>query len=257
MRLLFFLRKSVLHSGTRFPQISMRLSALRRLTLLDFPKTPACIVFLPGCPFRCHYCHNSEFVIPEKLAALAQDFIPEEVFFRFLETRKGLLEGIVVSGGEPTIHADLPDFLRKIREKGFCIKLDTNGVNPQMLRHLLSEHLLDYVAMDIKASPEKYSEFCGTTIDFAQIQESKNLLEKSGIPVEFRTTLVREFHDESEFLRIVEFLRGAKKYTLQNFQNRGGTLNPSWEQYSGFTEAELREKQKIAQDFVVQCDFRF
>lgn len=234
----------------------MLLSGLRRLTLLDFPATPSCIVFLPGCPFRCHYCHNSEFVLPKKLSVLAPDFIPEEAFFRFLKTRQGLLEGVVVSGGEPTIHPDLLHFLQKIRLLGFKIKLDTNGINPQVLQKILSEKLVDFVAMDIKASPNRYSEFCGKMIDFSQIQASKTLLENSEVTVEFRTTLVREFHNDSEFLKILEFLRGAKKYTLQNFQNRGGTLNPEWEKHSGFSESELQEKQKIAQGFVDLCEIR-
>ncbi len=234
----------------------LHLSGIRRLTLLDFPETPACIAFLPGCNFRCHYCHNSEFVLPEKIAVLARNFIPKDTFFRFLDTRKGLLEGVVVSGGEPTIHADLPDFLRAIRARGFQIKLDTNGSHPQMLSQLLAENLLDYVAMDIKASPARYSEFCGTAIDFSQIATSKDLLEKSEISVEFRTTLVREFHDDAEFLSILEFLRGSKKYALQNFQNRGGTLDSAWENYSGFSPIEIQQKKQLAENFVKSCFVR-
>jgi len=234
----------------------MKISALHRLTLLDFPGHIACIAFLPGCNFRCHYCHNADFVLPERLKKISQHFLSQEDFFQFLKTRKNLLEGVVISGGEPTIHSDLPDFLRAIRDLGFKRKLDTNGTHPEMLSKILQENLVDYVAMDIKSSEEKYSEFCGTTVSFSAIEQSKKLLEESSVKGEFRTTLIREFHDEGEFLRILQFIQGAKKYILQNFQNRGGTLNPQWKDFSGFSEKELQQRKKQALKYVKNCEVR-
>ena len=232
------------------------LSGIQRLTLLDFPGHTACTVFLPGCNFRCHYCHNSEFVLPKKIAQISQSFIPEEVFFSFLDRRKGLLDGVCVTGGEPTLHKDLPEFLEKIRERGFLIKLDTNGTNPRMIRVLLERNLVDYIAMDIKASPERYSEFVGVSNSISDIEISKDMLLSAPISVEFRTTLVKEFHDDEECKKIFSFLSGAKQYFLQNFRNEKGCLDESWEQYSGFSVEELEHKKRLALSLGLNCSVR-
>ncbi|MFA9262301.1 MAG: anaerobic ribonucleoside-triphosphate reductase activating protein, partial [Undibacterium sp.] len=134
----------------------MKLTAVQKFTLLDYPGRVACIAFTPGCDLRCGFCHNAEFVLPERLKELAGSFIDEEHFFAFLERRRGLLEGVVVSGGEPTIWRDLPEFLARIRSLGFLVKLDTNGNNPAMLRELFDRKLVDFVAMDVKTSLEEY-----------------------------------------------------------------------------------------------------
>ena len=132
----------------------MQLSAIKKSTLLDYPGKLATIIFTPGCNLRCRFCHNPEFVLPEELEKIRHDFIGEEVFFRFLQTRVGFLDGVVICGGEPTIHKDLPEFCQKIKNLGFLVKLDTNGSNPEMLELLLEQKLVDYIAMDIKHSPE-------------------------------------------------------------------------------------------------------
>lgn len=183
-----------------------------------------------------------------------------EEFFDFLKKRQGKLEGVVVSGGEPTIHADLPEFCRKIQSLGYKIKLDTNGTNPEMLKKLLDENLLDYVAMDIKASPERFEEFCGVsdveTKNFSSLRKSRDLLFSSGIDYELRTTLIKQFHDEEEFQKLCVFVQGAKKWVLQNFRASGGCLNPAWERYSGFTEEELFSFLNVAKHFVCKTELR-
>jgi len=264
----------------------MKLTAIQRLTLLDYPGHIACTVFTPGCNFRCHYCHNSEFVLPEKLEKIRRDFIPEETFFRFLERRKGKLEGVCVTGGEPTIHKDLPQFIEKIKAMGFLVKLDTNGSNPKMLADILEKKLVDYVAIDVKAGDMKhetqntkqriqdlvygsgfmihdssdeqikevtsssYESFCGTSVDMDAIKKSRDLIMDSGVDYEFRTTLVKEFHTDEEYSKILDFVKGAKRYSLQNFRGSAGCLNTKWETYSGFSKDELDNRRKRAEKFV-------
>ncbi len=231
----------------------MLISGIHTLTLLDYPGHVACILFTAGCNFRCGYCHNPEFVLPEKIKEHMHDMIPEEKIFKFLETRKGKLEGVVISGGEPTIHQGLPDFIRKVKSMGFLVKLDTNGTNPKMLKKLLDEKLLDYVAMDAKASPGRYGLLTGTKNNFSDIERSRDLIMASGVPHELRTTIVKGWHDETEMTKIAEWCAGAQKYTLQNFRPQK-TLDPSWKKYSGFTAVELQHLKKIAEKFVKKVE---
>lgn len=194
----------------------MKLHGLQKMTLLDFPGHVACTVFLGGCDFRCPYCHNFELV-----DGTAVPLMEEEEFFSFLSKRKGLLDGVAVTGGEPTIHADLPEFVRRIRSLGFPVKLDTNGYHPDMLRRLLEEKLIDYAAMDIKNSPEKYASTAGReTLDLSPVRESIALLMGSGTDYEFRTTVVKEFHEQRDFEEIGKMIEGAGKYFLQSFTDR-------------------------------------
>lgn len=233
----------------------MKISAIQKLTLLDFPGHVACTVFTAGCDLRCHCCHNSEFVLPEKIRRIASDFIPEAAFFTFLKTRRGLLDGVCVTGGEPAVQPDLPEFLRQIKAAGFLVKLDTNGNHPRVLQQLFEAKLVDYVAMDVKASPARYHEFTGKAAG-DNVTASRDLIMASGIDYEFRTTLVRQFHDADEFGKVLEFVKGARRYTLQNFQTRGGCLNADWERFQGFSESELKQKQKQAAPFVGECAIR-
>ncbi|MFH0834114.1 MAG: anaerobic ribonucleoside-triphosphate reductase activating protein [Patescibacteria group bacterium] len=229
----------------------MQIAALQKLTLLDFPGRTACTVFTPGCNFRCGFCHNPELVLPEKFPKL----ILEEKFFEFLDRRKGLLDGVCITGGEPTLQKDLLEFCKKIRKRGFAVKLDTNGSQPEVLEKLFRAGLLDYVALDIKASPENYSALVGVNI-FDKVRASKKLIEQSGAEFELRTTLIRELHDEKEFQKILEFIRGAPKYFLQNFSNRGGCLDPAFEKMHGFTNSELEKMRERAKEFVGECGIR-
>ncbi len=233
----------------------MKIGGIQKLTLLDYPEKTSAIIFVAGCNFRCGFCHNPQFVDPENIKEIVDFLIPEDKFFKFLDTRKGLLDGIVVSGGEPTIFPDLPEFMQKIKDKGFLVKLDTNGTNPEMIQKLIDERLVDFIAMDVKMTPEKYSEIAGIKVDGEKIEESINLILKSGLPHEFRTTVLREFHDEAEIEGIAKLVKGAEKFALQNFRNEK-TLDPKFHEFHGFANAQLEQFRKIAEKFVEKVEVR-
>ena len=175
------------------------------------------------------------------------DMIPEEKIMNFLDKRKEKLDGVVVSGGEPTMHPDLVDFIRKIKGKGFLVKLDTNGTNPVVVQKLLEEKLVDYIAMDVKSSKEKYDELTGVKNNFASIKHSRDLIKNAGIDYEFRTTVIKGFHDEEEMKKIAQFCRGAKKYTIQNFRPQK-VLDQGFKKFNGFTKKELATFKTIAEE---------
>ena len=204
----------------------MQIYGLQKMTLLDYPEHVAATVFLNGCDFKCPYCHNFELV-----DGTARPLMEEEEFFSFLEKRKGILDGIAISGGEPCLHKELPDFIRRIRAMGFLVKLDTNGYHPEMLSNLIEEHLVDYVAMDIKNSFSKYGITVGVPdLDTEPVRRSIDILMNLDRDYEFRTTVIKEFHEEKDFEEIGEMIRGAKKYFLQQYTCRetvpDQTLNP-------------------------------
>lgn len=196
----------------------MRIGGLQKLTLLDYPGRVACTVFLPGCNFRCPFCHNTPLVMGK-----GED-ISEETFFRFLETRRGLLDGVAVTGGEPLLYPELASFLRRIRDRGFAVKLDTNGAFPARLEALLEAGLADYVAMDIKNCPEKYEKTAGVAVNTDDIRRSAALLMQGPADYEFRTTVVDELHEPQDFEAIAAWLSGAKRYFLQQFVDSGDIL---------------------------------
>ena len=200
----------------------MRIGGLQKLTLLDYPGKVACTVFLSGCNLRCPYCHNPALVLPEQSNAPG---IPESEVFAFLEQRKGKLDGICITGGEPTLQPELPGFLEKLRELGYAIKLDTNGTYPGMLKGLLRDGILDYVAMDIKNSPQRYAETCGGADVLSWVRASVDLLLDSSIEYEFRTTVCKPLHTEKEMEEIGRWLRGAKRYFLQPFVDTGDLVS--------------------------------
>ena len=197
----------------------MKISGLQKLTLLDYPGKMACTVFTYGCNFRCGFCHNAMLVTEEN-----SDNISEDDFFAFLRKRQGILDGVCISGGEPTLQKDLPEFIGKIKDMGYSVKLDTNGSKPEVLRKLISENLVDYVAMDIKNSPGKYSLTCSCEVDMVPIKESVSIIMESGINHEFRTTTVRELHSAEDFAEIAEWLKGDSKYFLQQFVDSGNLI---------------------------------
>lgn len=205
----------------------MKISGLQKLTLLDYPGKMACTVFTYGCNFRCGFCHNA-LLVTEKNS----DSIDEEEFFAFLKKRQGILEGVCISGGEPTLQKDLYDFIVKIRALGYAVKLDTNGSDPRLLKTLLDDGLLDYVAMDIKNSPEKYSLTCDCEIDINAIKESVCTIINSGVDHEFRTTTVREYHCEKDFHSIADWLQGDSKYFLQHFEDSGNLIGDNLSPFS-------------------------
>ena len=194
----------------------MNIHGLQKMTLLDFPGHVACTVFLAGCDMRCPFCHNYD------LACGKSDFVMSDAeLIDFLVKRKGLLEGVAFTGGEPCLHKDLPDLIRRIRDLGFAVKLDTNGCHPDLLRDILREGLIEYAAMDIKNSPGKYALTCGLQeLDLNPVLESISILLESRIDYEFRTTVVREFHEASDFEEIGAMIQGARHYFLQSFTDR-------------------------------------
>ncbi len=200
----------------------MRIGGMQKLTLLDYPGKVACTVFLSGCNLRCPFCHNPGLVLPEQSNGPG---ISEAEALSFLEQRKGKLDGVCVTGGEPTLQPGLPEFLKKLRELGYAIKLDTNGTNPGMLTTLLQNGVLDYVAMDIKNSPSRYAETCGGVDILSMVQESANLLLDGSVEYEFRTTVCKPLHTEKEMKEIGRWLRGAKRYFLQAFVDSGDLVS--------------------------------
>ncbi len=233
----------------------MKLSAIQRFTMLDYPDKVACIAFTPGCNMRCGFCHNPEFVLPEKIAELQDAFISSETFFNFLDQRRGLLEGVVVSGGEPTIWTDLPAFLAEIKKRGFLTKLDTNGHHPEMLQQLLEKKLVDYVAMDVKTSLAEYPKLVGKNVDPERIRKSIELLKQSGIAYEFRTTLIKELHSEVVLAEMKELLRGATQYYFQTFRP-GHTLHPIFATYHPFSAEEMKHTLQQFSSLVVNVGLR-
>ena len=227
----------------------MRIYGLQKMTLLDFPGRVACTIFLGGCDFRCPFCHNFELV-----DGTAQAVMGEEKLMAFLKRRQGLLDGVAITGGEPCLHPDLPRLMREIRGLGFAVKLDTNGYHPALLGGILREGLADYVAMDIKNSPEKYAMTVGLdSLDLAPIRESAALLMGSDIDFEFRTTVVREFHEPDDFRAIGQWIEGAPKYFLQAFTDRdtvpfGNLTAPTGE--------EMRSYADIAAAYVGRVEIR-
>ena len=221
----------------------MKLHGLQKMTLLDFPGHVACTVFLGGCDFRCPFCHNFELV-----DGTAPAVMEDREFFSFLEKRHGLLDGVAITGGEPCLHPDLPAFIRKIREMGFGVKLDTNGDHPTLLRELLREGLVDYVAMDIKNSPSRYAETVGLeSLDLTPVRESVRILMEGAADYEFRTTVVDELHSEDDFRAIGEWIRGAKRYFLQPFTDRDTV---PFEGFHAPSDERLHTYASIMREFV-------
>lgn len=225
----------------------MNIQGLQKLTLLDFPGRVACTVFLGGCDFRCPFCHNGEL-----LDGTAETLMTDGELLAFLETRKGLLDGVAITGGEPTLRPELPALMEKIRALGFAVKLDTNGNHPDALRRILGEGLVDYVAMDVKNSPQRYGETIGIAgFDVSNIEKSLALLKMSGVDYELRTTVVREFHDEASFRAIGPWIAGAKRYFLQCFTDRDtvpqqGLHAPKKEELERFAEIVRPYVQEVA-----------
>ncbi len=220
----------------------MNIHGLQKMTLLDYPGHVACTVFLGACDFRCPFCHNFELV-----DGTAKPVMTEEELLAFLNKRTGLLDGVAITGGEPCMHKDLPDLIRKIRELGFAVKLDTNGNHPDLLKEILDAQLVDYVAMDIKNSPAKYAKTIGLeTIDLSGIKKSISLLMDLAPDYEFRTTVVRQLHEESDFPEIGKLIRGAKRYFLQAFTDRDSVP------FAGFSAPEPEQMRRFAE---IACEF--
>ena len=215
----------------------MLINGLQKLTLLDFPGRMACTVFLGGCDLRCPYCHNSEL-----WHASAPAVMDDEELISFLGKRNGMLTGVVFTGGEALLRPELPELIRRVRQMGFAVKLDTNGTHPERLEALIEEGLLDYAAMDVKNDLERYPLTCGKEdMDTEAIKRSIALLLRGRVPYEFRTTAVKPFHDDTSFINIAKLIEGAQNYYLQPFADRDtvpykGFAAPSEEQMQRYLE---------------------
>ena len=227
----------------------MKIYGLQKLTLLDFPGCTACTVFLAGCDLRCPFCHNAELIRAE-----IPPVMEEEELLAFLRKRRGLLDGVVFTGGEPLLHPDLPVLMEKTRSLGYRIKLDTNGCHPEALADVLRQNLADYIAMDIKNSPERYAVTSGTDrVDLDKISRSISLLMTEAPDYEFRTTVVAQLHDEDSFRDIGTWIRGARRYFLQSFTDRdsvpfAGLSAPSPE--------EMRHYADLVRPFIPSVSLR-
>lgn len=237
----------------------MILAGIQKTTLIDFPGRVACTVFLSGCNFRCPFCYSAELVLPEKIAKHPE--ITQKYFFSFLKKRKGLLDGVVICGGEPTINKDLPDFCRKIKRLGFLVKLDTNGSNPKMLADLIKKKLIDFIAMDIKQAQnsklkaQKYNEATGVKIDLDKIRESVEMIKNSGVDYEFRTTVVPTIHEPADIIEIARWLSPAKKYCLQNFRPEKN-LNIEFKKLKPYSAEWFSDIEKEIKGFFGVCEIR-
>lgn len=200
----------------------MNIGGLQKMTLLDYPGKIACTVFLSGCNLRCPFCHNASLVLPRRLSPV----MTQEELLVFLRSRVRRLDGVCITGGEPTLYHDLPELIEEIRELGFSVKLDTNGSSPEMLQNILP--LVDYVAMDIKNCPEKYCDTCGGVDILAQVRESVRLLMDSGVDYEFRTTVCHPFHRPEDLKKIGQWLSGAKQYFIQQFVDSGDLVGEAF-----------------------------
>jgi len=240
----------------------MLIKGLQKLTLIDYPGKLAATVFLAGCDFRCPWCYSSELVLPEKIKE--QFRVSENEFFDFLKSRKGLLEGVVICGGEPCLESNLPKFIKKIKKIGYAVKLDTNGSFPEMLKKLIDEKLIDYVALDVKAPKEKYEKAVGRNINVKNIERSIEILKNEEVDYEFRTTIVPTILDKKDILKIARWISsihlrqgfgGQGKYYLQNFRPEK-TLDPKFEKVKPYSQKYLLEIQKAISPFFEVCQLR-
>ena len=239
----------------------MLIGGLEKMTLLDYPGQVAAIIFTKGCNFRCHFCYNPLLVWPEretdeKKYEKTCPTISEDEFFLFLRSRVGKLDGVVISGGEPTMHSDLPEFIKKIRALGYNIKLDTNGTNPEALKKLLAEKLIDYIAMDLKAPLDKYSSIVGVKVNCQDLENSVKIITSSGLPYEFRTTVVPGLLELSDFESMGKTIKGADAWYLQKFKSDTELVDRELEKHNSFSDKEMNEMVSVGSCFVKLCELR-
>lgn len=228
----------------------MNIQGLQKLTLLDYPGKVACTIFFAGCNFRCPFCHNASLVThidPE-------ENISREEVLAFLRKRAGILDGVCITGGEPLLAPDLEAFIREIKALGYEVKLDTNGSNAEKLKHLVKAGIIDYVAMDIKNSPEKYGMTIGIEgYEMSNVMQSAAFLMEGHVPYEFRTTVVREFHKREDFEAIGQWLEGADRYYLQSFVDSGDLIQPG---LRGYTKEIMEQALGIVRQYIPASDLR-
>ncbi|MDD5072112.1 MAG: anaerobic ribonucleoside-triphosphate reductase activating protein [Patescibacteria group bacterium] len=244
----------------------MMIGGLQKFSLLDYPGKIAAIIFTQGCNFRCHFCYNPMLVRPDRAGKLKNSLlekqqedhslIKEDDLFVFLDKRKNKLEAIVITGGEPTLHKDLPEFIEKIKKMGYLVKLDTNGTNPEMLNELIRGGLINYIAMDIKAPRDKYKKVVGVPVDFKKIEKSVKIIKEGGLPHEFRTTAVPGLLNREDIVKIGEIIRGGQNWFLQKFKSETDLVDNKFKNAKPFTDKEMEEMAKIGRKYVKKCEAR-
>ncbi len=237
----------------------MLIGGVEKLSLLDYPDRLSAIVFTQGCNFRCHFCYNPMLVLPTRGGAddkLKDRLIAEDDLLAFLAERAGKLEAVVISGGEPTIQPDLPEFITKIKALGYLVKLDTNGTNPDMLNYLLKKKLLNYIAMDIKAPFDKYEQTVNARLDLSKIQKSVKIIKEARLPYEFRTTVGPQFLKPEDILEMAKDLLGVKKWWLQKFESQKKLVDANLENSASYTDQELEAMAEAARAIMTYCYYR-
>ncbi len=225
----------------------MNIASYQKFTLVDYPGKIATTVFTVGCNFRCPFCHNPELVVGSQMVVAESKM--EKEFFDFLRERKGKLEAVCITGGEPTLQSDILEFMGKIKELGYLVKLDSNGTRPDILKKAMDEKIVDYVAMDIKNNLDGYEKTVATKVDLGRIKLSVELLKNGRVDYEFRTTVVPGLHSEKDFLKIAKWLKGAKKYCLQEYRDQK-ILDPKLKDKTKGKNIDLDKiKKQIASDF--------
>lgn len=222
------------------------IKGLQKISLIDYPGKVCSVIFLSKCNFRCGYCHNPELVFDIDLPEIKEDEV-----MKFLDERKGFIDGVCITGGEPTLHKNLPELIKKIKDKGLKVKLDTNGSSPKMLQDLIEKKIVDFVSMDVKNVFEKYEETTGSKTSPKMIKESINIIILSGIEHEFRTTVLPKFHEKEDIVRIAkDYLQNAKKYVLQQFVPSEKMLNKSLLTEKKFSEKDLESIRKECSEYI-------
>ena len=227
----------------------MQIHGFNKTTLLDYPGLVAATIFTGACNFRCPYCHNADLVLNPS----SQPIIPEEEIFSHLRKRKGITQGVCITGGEPTLQKDLKDFIKKLKELDLKVKLDSNGYKPEVLKDLVKDNLLDYIAMDVKAPLDEYDVIAGVKLDTSKLKESIDFLIAGDLPFEFRTTVIKDFHTRESFEKISELIKGAKNYYLQGYIDSPNVIQPG---LTSYTYEEMQEFLPIFEGKVEHVEIR-
>ena len=247
----------------------MIIGGLQKFSILDFPGHISAIVFTQGCNFRCQFCYNPMLVWPSEVGKLKNSsslqgegikkghpLIKEGDLFDFLEARINKLDSVVITGGEPTLHPDLPKFIKKIKDMSFLIKLDTNGTNPIMLKKLIDDELVDYIAMDIKAPLDKYEVVTGVKFQLSKIRESIKMIVDSKLPYEFRSTIVPGLHSIEDIKKMGEIIKGSDKWYLQFLKTDTDLVNTELEKTKSYTKIEMEKFRNLGLRYVKKCEIR-
>jgi len=232
----------------------MQIKGFQETSFIDYPGKICSLVFLGNCNFRCPYCHNPDLILGNIVD------LDEEKIINFIIEKKKWIDGVCITGGEPSLHKDVIDFAKKLKEKGFLVKFDTNGTNPELLKELIKKKLVDFIAMDIKNPLKKYEEITKTKVDVEKIKKSIELIKKSGnkkdgIDYEFRTTILPKHHNEKSLIEIAKDLKGAKKFVLQNFKT-GRCLDETYNKEKSFSHDELMKFKELVKDYFKEVEVR-